>query len=250
MSTPGPRDFPHLAAAPMPRRSAVGRAHRRQTVPDLTILFVLAALAVAAALSGCGPVQGQGDERDRAPGERYTIGRVVDGDTVLLLDGEGGEERVRVQGIDTPETHARSKLDRDVARAQGRRSALDRETIRRLGKDASAHAARLLVEGRDVRVVSNGRDKYGRLVGNRRSAPANIEATDDFDQPFDFGGRMVSDGYAHAYSRAGFGSGGGRYPHERMDYSRRPTPVNRGLERQARDQRAGLWADGLDALTP
>ena len=228
MNTPDARDFPHLAAAPMPLRSAIGRVHRRQTVRDLTILFVLGALAVVAALSGCGPVQGQNDAS--APGERYTVGRVVDGDTILLLDEQGGEERVRVQGIDTPETHASSKLDRDVARAQGRRSVLDRETIRQLSKEASDHASRLLIEGREVRVTSDGRDRYGRLVGY-------IQTTDDFDQPFDFGGRMVSDGYAHAYD------GGGRYPHERMDYYR-------GLERQAREQRVGLWADGLAALDP
>jgi len=223
MNTPEPRDFPHLAAAPMPRRSAIGRVHRGQTVRDLTILFVLGALAVVAALSGCGPVQGQNDAS--APGDRYTVGRVVDGDTILLLNGQGGEERVRVQGIDTPETHASSKLDRD-----DQRSVLDRETIRQLGKEASDHARRLLIEGREVRVTSDGRDRYGRLVGY-------IQATDDFDQPFDFGGRMVSDGYAHAYD------GGGRYPHVRMDYYR-------GLERQAREQRVGLWADGLAALDP
>ena len=223
MNTLDARDFPHLASAPMLRRSAIGRVHRRQTVRDLTILFVLGALAVATALSGCGPVQGQNDAS--APGERYTVGRVVDGDTILLLDEQCSEERVRVRGIDTPETHASSKLDRD-----DQRSVLDRETIRQLGKEASEHAARLLIEGHEVRVISVGRDKSGRLVGY-------IQAADDFDQPFDFGGRMVSDGYAHAYD------GGGRYPHERMDYYR-------GLERQAREQHVGLWADDLAALDP
>lgn len=225
MNTPSPRDIPHLAAPPMNamRRSETGRMHRRQTIRDLTILAVLVGLAISAALSGCGPVESRA-QTGAAPGASYTVGRVIDGDTILLLDASGAEERVRVQGIDTPETHASSKLDRD-----DERSGLDRETIRQLGNAASDHAAQLLPEGRTVRVVSDGRDRYGRLVGY-------IEAADDFDQPFDFGGRMVSDGYAHAYD------GGGRFPHPRMDYYR-------GLERRARDQQVGLWADGLDGLT-
>ena len=199
-------------------------------------------MATAASLVGCAPGDGGAATTDRAPGEAYTVERIVDGDTVVLTDARGREDKVRVQGIDTPETHASSKLDRDVARAQGQRSALDREAIRALGAGASGYAARLLPPGAAVRMVTDDgrapaqRDRYGRLVGT-------IHATDDFGQPFDFGARMIADGYAHAYSRAGFGSGGGRYPHERMGYYL-------ALQREARASGAGLWADGLDALDP
>ena len=188
MNTPSPRDFPHLAAPPMNagQRSAVGPMHRRQTIRDLTILAVLGIAAVAASLAGCGRADGRTGE---PPGQLYTVARVIDGDTILLLDASGAEERVRVQGIDTPETHSSSKLTRD-----DERSVLDRETIRQLGEAASDHAIQLLIEGSTVHVVSDSRDRYGRLVGY-------VEATDDFGQSFDFGGRMVADGYAHAYRR-------------------------------------------------
>jgi micrococcal nuclease len=155
---------------------------------------------------------------------RASIWRVVDGDTVELVfddgDGEADEdefEKVRVRGIDTPEKHASSKLDRHAEH-----SALDRETIRTLGKAATAHAESLLPLGTVVIVEGDDRDRYGRLV-------AYLLVEDAAGQPFDFGGRMIADGYAHAYD------GGGRYPHERMDYYR-------ALQRAAREQARGLWA--------
>ena len=196
----------------------------------MSALPVLLALAALTAASGCGLDPGGRTGEPPRPAERYTVERVVDGDTVELLSADGATETVRVQGIDTPETHASRKLDRDIER-----SVLDRETVRALGSAASDHAAQLLPRGRPARVESDGRDRYGRLVGY-------IEADDEFGQPFDFGGRMIADGYAHAYD------GGGRYPHPREDYYR-------ALERQARDERAGLWApatlpSGLGALSP
>ena len=211
----------------------------------MSALPTLLALAALTAAGGCGlDAEGEPAGEPPRPSERDTVERVVDGDTVELLSADGGAETVRVRGIDTPETHASRKLDRDVER-----SALDRETVRALGSAASDHAARLLPRGRPARVEADGRDRYGRLVGNRRSAPATIEADDEFGQPFDVGGRMIADGYAHAYD------GGGRYPHPRKDYYRALDPKDGASQRQARDERAGLWAPaslpgGLDALSP
>ena len=219
---------PHLAGEPLVAIPASIPSPWLAVLSASGVARVVALLAILSA--GCAPGDGRAATTDRALGEAYTVERIADGDTVVLTDARGREEKVRVQGIDTPETHASSKLARDVARAQGQRSALDRETIRALGASASAHAARLLPSGAAVRVVSDGRDRYGRLVGT-------IEATDDFGQPFDFGARMIADGYAHAYD------GGGRYPRERMGYYL-------ALQREARASGAGLWADGLDALDP
>ena len=165
-----------------------------------------------------------------APGADASVWRVIDGDTVELVVDTGYDaterafERVRIRGIDTPEHHASSKLDRDAAR-----SALDRETIRALGKAATSHAAFLLPLGTVVTVDGTERDRYGRLV-------AYLAALDAAGQPFDVGARMIADGFAHAYD------GGGRYPHARMDHYR-------ALERIAREQGRGLWDSDADAAS-
>ena len=87
------------------------------------------------------------------------VTRVSDGDTItVMLDGR--EEKVRLTGIDTPETFASSKLDRDVEA-----SPLNREEMRSLGKEATAYAKELM-EGREVylELDAEERDRYGRML--------------------------------------------------------------------------------------
>ncbi len=87
------------------------------------------------------------------------VTRVSDGDTITVtLDGR--EEKVRLTGIDTPETFASSKLDRDVDL-----SPLNREEMRALGKEATAYAEDLM-EGREVylELDAEERDRYGRML--------------------------------------------------------------------------------------
>ncbi len=76
-----------------------------------------------------------------------TVVRVVDGDTVLV-EIDGREERVRLIGIDTPES---VKPDTPVEC---------------FGKEASAHTAALLPEGTAVRLVRDveARDDFDRLL--------------------------------------------------------------------------------------
>ena len=164
---------------------------------------------------------------DAEVGETHRVVRVVDGDTVELSGPDGRTEKVRVRGIDTPESHASSKLDRDAARSD-----LGRGAIRELGRAASAHAAALLPSGVSVVLEERPeRDRYGRLV-------SYVDVAADARGPYDVGARMIAEGYAHAYT------GGGRYPHPNADdYA--------ALEREARSSRAGLWADGaLGELSP
>ena len=151
-------------------------------------------------------------------GALYTVERIVDGDTVELIDADGSSETVRIQGIDTPEKHTTPKLIRDAEHA-----GIKREVVKALGVAASERAALLLPIGSSVRVVGSERGKYGRLVGY-------IEAGGDTGASFDFGAKMIADGYAHSYD------GGGRFPHEREDYYD-------ALERQARSTSAGLWGE-------
>lgn len=84
------------------------------------------------------------------------VKRVVDGDTLLLENGE----RVRLIGIDTPEMHESEKLYRD-----SRRTGEDVRTIQALGRRAYEFT-RKLVEGKRVHLEFDveKRDRYSRLL--------------------------------------------------------------------------------------
>ena len=70
------------------------------------------------------------------------VTRVADGDTVYIKDDEGKEARVRLLGIDAPESK----------QAYGVQSA---EHLKRNLRDAGYH----------VQVIYRGRDQYGRIIG-------------------------------------------------------------------------------------
>jgi micrococcal nuclease len=94
---------------------------------------------------GCGGATdaGRGDQR----AADATVVRVVDGDT-LVVASEGEEERVRLIGIDTPE------------------SVKPGTPVECFGKEASAHLTDLLPEGTPVRLERDveARDRYERLL--------------------------------------------------------------------------------------
>ena len=76
-----------------------------------------------------------------------TVTRVVDGDTIVVL-ADGVEERVRLIGVNTPESVHPSK------------------PVMCFGKEASKHLASLLNPNEAVQLVRDveARDKYGRLL--------------------------------------------------------------------------------------
>lgn len=96
-------------------------------------------LAVTAGCSGVGRTSGDGTA---------TITHVVDGDTIDVRIG-GRDERVRLIGIDTPETKKPNS------------------PIECYGPEASAFTTSLLPVGSTVRIERDvvGRDDYGRILG-------------------------------------------------------------------------------------
>lgn len=102
-----------------------------------------------------------------------TVLQVTDGDTIKV-EYEGRQDRVRLIGIDTPETHGRAGL---------------RECF---GQQASSHLAELLPTGTIVRLVTDvePRDRYDRLLAYvyRQSDQLFVNMV------------QVRDGYAAAYA--------------------------------------------------
>jgi micrococcal nuclease len=128
-------------------------------------------------------------------GDWRTVVRVVDGDT-LLLDGN---ERVRLIGVDTPES-----VDR-------------RRPVEYYGKEASAFTRRL-AEGKRVRLAfdQQRKDRYGRTLAYVHLEDGTL-----------LNAEIIRQGYGQAYTRFPF-----RYLEQFRAY-----------EREAREQRRGLWAE-------
>jgi micrococcal nuclease len=96
-------------------------------------------------LSGCTTRRATG--ATAGPPGTATVERAIDGDTIDVRIS-GRTERVRLLGIDTPETKD------------------PRRPVQCYGKEASAHTEALLPAGTRVRLVRDveSRDKYGRLL--------------------------------------------------------------------------------------
>jgi endonuclease YncB( thermonuclease family) len=132
------------------------------------------------------------------------VSRVVDGDTIVLENGE----KVRLIGVDTPETHD------------------PRKPVEYFGKEATDFT-RSLVEGQRIFIETDPanshlghKDKYGRTlayVWNQQGKFVNAE--------------IVEQGYGHAMTQ---------YPFKYLNEFR-------GLEQHARQQGAGLWMTNAEA---
>jgi len=143
----------------------------------------------------------------------YRVQRVVDGDTLVLTNGE----RVRLIGVDTPEVHESKKLHRDAERT-GR----DIETIKALGKKASEFT-RSLVDRKEIRLEYD-------------QANAHIKHKDRYERVLAFvylrdgtfvNAEIIKQGYGFAYTR---------FPFQYMEEFRK-------YEREAKENGRGLWGE-------
>jgi endonuclease YncB( thermonuclease family) len=151
---------------------------------------------------------------------QLTVSRVIDGDTFQLSDGQ----RVRLIGIDTPETHASDKLNRDAA-SMG----VSRERIQALGRLSTNHAEKMVLNRRvrleydQANAASGHKDRYGRTLAYVFVEGESVSVNE----------RMIREGYANAYTTYAFN----RALQERF----------RQVEGEARLAGRGLWND--NALT-
>jgi micrococcal nuclease len=128
--------------------------------------------------------------------------RAVDGDTIeVQLDGSVDKVKVRLLGVDTPE------------------SVDPRRPVECFGKEASKFTASL-VDGKRIRLVADPKadevDKYGRLLRNVILADGK-----------DLNATLISEGYANAYLS---------FPLDKIRKAQLTV-----LEREAKEAQRGLW---------
>lgn len=136
-----------------------------RTKPTILLFALLAAIIVLAlpVARSLDRLQGQSRSVNPAPSSEqsraqafFRVEHAVDGDTLKLNNGE----RVRLIGVDTPETHENPKLLRDA-----KKSGEDVQTILQMGREAHDFT-RKIAEGQEVRLEFDvqSRDRYGRLL--------------------------------------------------------------------------------------
>ncbi len=178
----------------------------RSMIMRVKILFLLGLLAAAALEAGStthqeppfGTSEQFRESRNVSSEKRHVI-RIVDGDTIVVSPNE----KVRLIGVDTPETVHPKK------------------TVECFGKDAKEFT-RTMVEHQSIRLIldeanaaRNHKDRYGRTL-----------AYVYFDDGTMLNAELIRRGYAHAYTRFPF----------------RHVVEFRQLERIARSQGVGLWS--------
>ena len=173
------------------RRSALA-------VFGLGVVGMLALLVVAQTQPGETPPIIPVPDFSQVPAE--SVARIVDGDTIAVVRG-GQEVKVRLIGVDTPETVHPSK------------------PVEAYGKEASRFTTNLL-RGEMVYLVRDPTsaetfDRYGRLLAFVYRAPDGLFVNAE----------IVRQGYGHAYVQ---------YPFRYMEEFR-------ALERFAREAGKGLW---------
>jgi micrococcal nuclease len=153
------------------------------------------------------------EDQERVP---CTVVKVYDGDTFKCRLESGEEVKVRLIGVDTPESRRNRKAYRDAER-----SGKSVEEIVRLGKKASAFTKKLIPPGTVVYLETDVQvhDRYGRLL-------AYVYLPD---------GRMLNEvlleeGYATVYTVP-----------PNVKYAERFVK----LQRKAMGEGRGLWGEGM-----
>ncbi|MDO8463415.1 MAG: thermonuclease family protein [bacterium] len=139
------------------------------------------------------------------------VTEVIDGDTVRVRLSDGTIEKVRIIGMDTPESKD------------------PRKTVECFAHEATEHLRDMLKGSSNVTTlvrddISGNRDTYQRLLRHLEITP-----TADVTER-DVARRMIRDGYAYAYTK---------YPFEKVKMEQ-----HIAAEKEARTQALGLWAPG------
>jgi len=144
------------------------------------------------------------------------VTEVIDGDTVRVRLSDGTIEKIRIIGMDTPESKD------------------PRKPVECFAHEATEHLRALLQSVGDSAsltrdVISGNRDTYQRLLRHIYIEPSGKAAIDIAE-------RMIRDGYAYAYTK---------YPFEQGKMERYVQ-----TQKEARENGRGLWAPGVCESDP
>jgi micrococcal nuclease len=125
------------------------------------LVIPLILLVVSCSKSAPTPAEKKETAHVEQKGTPCKVVRVIDGDTFVCALKSGEEIKVRLIGVDTPESRENPKLERDV-----KKSGLQKEEIIRMGKIAAEFTKKLLPEGEIVYLEQDVQktDKYGRVL--------------------------------------------------------------------------------------
>jgi len=134
--------------------------------------------------------------------------RVSDGDTIVVLDSNKQQHKIRLAGIDAPESQ------------------------QPFGEASRKHLAQL-VAGKTVSIDWTKHDKYGRIVGKVRVAPSDAcpDSRPECPKTLDACLAQITSGLAWHFKR---------YQAEQSEEDRERYAF---AEVEARAKRAGLWKD-------
>jgi len=155
--------------------------------------------------------------------QTYTVERVIDGDTLKLTNGE----RVRLIGIDTPESQPNDKAKRD-----SERTGQDLETINKMGQEATNFMNLIVRKGMKVELDFDvqERDKYGRLLAYvfylNYNGPVGVGYYFDENYRFFVNASIVGAGYATPMT---------------IPPNVKYADLFQELYEEAREERRGLW---------
>jgi len=143
------------------------------------------------------------------------VSRVIDGDTFDVMLESGGSDRVRLLGVDTPETFSSNKLGEYNGIA-------DMTCLDAWGDKATTFATEILAD-KPIKLITDTfvyeRDYYARLL-------SYIEVNGK-----DFGVMLLENGYARVYTE--------EKSSRESDYL--------VIEEQAKTKRLGLWSCGMSS---
>lgn len=144
--------------------------------------------------------------------ESCTVTKIADGDTIYCSNGSGKEEKIRLIGIDAPESSANPKTYKDAER-----TGESIETIEELGKKSKSFVKSKLPQGTTVTIELDvqEKDKYGRMLAYVYLPDGTM-----------LNELIVSAGYAQVMTVP-----------PNIKYQERFIEA----EREARDNRRGLW---------
>lgn len=129
--------------------------------------------------------------------------RVLDGDTIKVLDGGNRVTRVRLKGIDAPEKD------------------------QPFGDESREHLASML-SGKEVRIEANSSDDFGNILGTLLVEPVDCEGC---KKTLDVNLSQLNAGLAWWLPK---------FAHQQ---SKRDRKAYEAAEQQARKSKTGLWAD-------